>query len=127
MPGPGAGQVGVAGRGTGFSTLCSRRSGLGDSCPKVHIYTVQSTLHVMHYIHVCVCCTMLYTCTSFSFGDDAAMNLVQDLAQLDPLSGGQSRHLLPSLRSTHPAPHIDIIHVYAVVIGTMYMYIHLDI
>ena len=34
-PGLGAGQVGVAGRGTGFSTLCSSRSGLGGSRPEV--------------------------------------------------------------------------------------------
>ena len=33
IPGPGVGQVGVAGRGTGFSTLCRRRSGLGGSRP----------------------------------------------------------------------------------------------
>ena len=33
-PGPGAGQVGVAGRGAGFSTFCNRRRGLGGSRPE---------------------------------------------------------------------------------------------
>ena len=34
IPGPGAGQVGVAGRGAGFSIFCSRRRGLGGSRPE---------------------------------------------------------------------------------------------